>query len=127
MQANIPPPLPLNPNSHSPPYCCDIPPYVCIYVQAINDVWTLLLCGTEPSERSSRAGFLTSLVAGVDAEEASRSLLDKIRRAAAAGGGGQASKATLVTLDGGGVGGGLLEAKPLEVLAAMKLFLNKCF
>lgn len=106
-----------------PPSNPPAPPY---NLQALNDVWTLLLCGTEPSGTSSR-GFLTSLVAGVDAEEASRSILDKMRRAAAAGSGGQASKATLVTLDGGGVGGGLLEAKPLEVLAAMKLFLNKCF
>lgn len=107
----------LSPQSPAPPY----------FTQSLNDVWTILLCGTEPPGSSSRAGFLTSLVAGVDAEEASRSLLDKMRRAAAAGKGGQASKATLVTLDGGGTGGGLLEAKPLEVLAAMKLFLNKCF
>lgn len=69
------------------------------------------------------------MVAGVDAEGAARSLLDKLRRAAgsaAGGGGGGASKATLVTLGGGGHGGGLLEAKPLEALAAIKLFLNKC-
>lgn len=88
-------------------------------------MWVLLLCGTEPpGSTSSGAGFLTSLVSGIDAEEASRTLLDRLRRAA---GLGQASKATLVRLDGGGVGGGLLEAKPREVLAAMKLFLNKCF
>lgn len=88
-------------------------------------MWVLLLCGSEPAaSSSSAANFLTSLVAGVDAEEASRTLLDRLRRAA---GPGQASKATLVKLDGGGVGGGLVEAKPREVLAAMKLFLNKCF
>ncbi|CAN0043781.1 unnamed protein product [Scytosiphon promiscuus] len=92
-------------------------------LKALNDVWTLLLCGTDDTGGgSSPAGYLTSLVAGVDAEEASRTLLDRLRRAA----GGQASKATLVTLNGGGNGGGVLEAKPLEVLAAMKLFLNKC-
>lgn len=88
-------------------------------------MWILLLCGKDPTGGgySSPTGYLTSFVAGVDAEEASRTLLDRLRRAAA----GQPSKATLVTLDGGGNGGGLLEAKPLEVVAAMKLFLNKCF
>ncbi|CAM9931799.1 unnamed protein product [Ectocarpus sp. 6 AP-2014] len=91
-------------------------------LQALNDVWTLLICGKESTRASSVGGYLTSMVAGVDSEEASRSLLDKLRRAA----GGEASKATLVTLDGGGSGGGILEAKPLEVLSAMKLFLNKC-
>lgn len=89
-------------------------------------MWVLLLCGTEPpGSSSSAAGFLSSLVAGVDAEEASRTLLDRLRLAA--GLEQQASKATLVKMDGGGVGGGLVEAKPREVLAAMKLFLNKCF
>ncbi|CAN0162926.1 unnamed protein product, partial [Ectocarpus sp. 8 AP-2014] len=91
-------------------------------LQALNDVWTLLICGRESTGASSVGGYLSNMVAGVDSEEASRSLLDKLRRAA----GGEASKATLVTLDGGGSGGGILEAKPLEVLAAMKLFLNKC-
>lgn len=93
--------------------------------QALNDVWVMLLCGTEPpGSTSPGAGFLSGLVAGIDAEDASRTLLDRLRRAA---GTGRASKATLVKLDGGGVGGGLVEAKPREVLAAMKLFLNKCF
>ena len=67
------------------------------------------------------------MVAGIDAEAAARSLLDKLRQAAgSAGAGGGASKATLVTLGGGGHGGGVMDAKPLEALAAIKLFLNKC-
>lgn len=87
-------------------------------------MWTLLLCGTEPPQSSSGLGYLTGLLSGIDAEEASLTLLDRLRRAAR---GGEASKATLVTLDGGGAGGGLLEARPREAMAAMKLFLNKCF
>lgn len=87
----------------------------------MSDVWILLLCGTDPHD-SHGLGFLTSMVAGIDAEAASRSLLEKLRRAAGAG----QSKATLVTLPEGSGGGGLIEAKPLEVVSAMKLFLNKC-
>lgn len=98
-------------------------------LQALNDVWVLLICGTDSlgatSGVSGLGGFLTSMVARVDGEAASRSLLEKLRRAAGSKAGG-ASKATMVTLAGGGSGGGLVEAKPLEVLAAMKLFLNKC-
>lgn len=74
-------------------------------------------------------GVLLSAVAGVDAEGAAQALLEKLRRAAARGGGGGAAtmKASLVTVEGGGTGGGLLEAKPVEVLAGVKLFLEKCF
>lgn len=54
------------------------------------------------------------------------SVMEKLQRAVAAGVGG-GSKVTLVKLSvGGGDEGGLLEAHPLDALAVMKLFLNKC-
>lgn len=86
----------------------------------------LILCGTEAQQNSSGIvrGMLTGMVAGVDAETAAHALLDKLRHAAAAAGG--ATKASLVTVEGGGTGGGLLEAKPQEVIAGVKLFLHKC-
>lgn len=80
------------------------------------------------------------MVAGLDEQGASSALLEKLRRAASpsasananassTGGGGARvgpSKATMVTVEGGGYGGGLLEAKPRESLSAIKLFLHKC-
>lgn len=83
----------------------------------------LILCGTAAlGGAGGVAGFLTGMVAGIDREGAARALLEKIRLASK----GRETKASLVTVEGGGAGGGLLEAKPLEVLAGVKLFLNKC-
>lgn len=71
-------------------------------------------------------------MAGVNTVALATSLMEKLQRAVAAanaksGGVSGGSKATLVKLSvGGGDGGGLLEAQPLDALAVMKLFLNKC-
>lgn len=93
--------------------------------QALSDVWVLILRGTEvPGSSDGVRGFLTSIVACLDAEGDATALLEKLRRVSSSS--ESTGKATLVTIEGGGVGGGLLEAKPRDALAAIKLFLHKC-
>lgn len=109
------------------PYMRFVPAPVLLPFQALQDVWVLVLRGTQPPGSSNGVGdFLTSIVAGQDAEGEAVALVEKLRQGSSSSGGSGYSKVTMVAVEGGGVGGGLFEAKSREALAGIKLFLHKC-